>query len=371
MNYLNGRLAPGPVIVIAALLIAACGGEQTVASKSAAAFREAQKKGTPVGGDGHGGHSASAEHGATKDTTMTGMDHSTMTGMDHSQMKPGQSMAGMDHSQMKPGQSMAGMDHSQMKPGQSMAGMDHSQMKPGQSMAGMGHSQMKPGQSMAGMDHSQMKPGQPMAGMDHSKMQGGQPMAGMDHSQMQPAQQPMAGIDHSKTPGMQQPSPALAVKPPTTTAEVQRLRPSSTLQGDEFDAPAAAAVSEARKASQSGGHEGMEMRGITPGQDRENPPTPAPAFRDGPAQGVNAAPAMDHTSHGQTVPVAPGQSAPAPAVDHSQHGQTAPATRPNRTATPQAAPAAATVYTCPMHPEVTSDKPGTCPKCGMALVKKK
>jgi hypothetical protein len=27
-------------------------------------------------------------------------------------------------------------------------------------------------------------------------------------------------------------------------------------------------------------------------------------------------------------------------------------------------------YTCPMHPEVVTDKPGSCPKCGMDLVKK-
>ena len=26
------------------------------------------------------------------------------------------------------------------------------------------------------------------------------------------------------------------------------------------------------------------------------------------------------------------------------------------------------VYTCPMHPEVRSDAPGICPKCGMKLV---
>ena len=31
----------------------------------------------------------------------------------------------------------------------------------------------------------------------------------------------------------------------------------------------------------------------------------------------------------------------------------------------------ASTYTCPMHPEVKSDKPGNCPKCGMKLVKEK
>jgi hypothetical protein len=37
----------------------------------------------------------------------------------------------------------------------------------------------------------------------------------------------------------------------------------------------------------------------------------------------------------------------------------------------QTAPAdGKTVYTCPMHPDVTSDKPGACPKCGMKLVPK-
>lgn len=31
---------------------------------------------------------------------------------------------------------------------------------------------------------------------------------------------------------------------------------------------------------------------------------------------------------------------------------------------------ASVFYTCPMHPEIKSDMPGKCPKCGMDLVKK-
>ena len=33
-------------------------------------------------------------------------------------------------------------------------------------------------------------------------------------------------------------------------------------------------------------------------------------------------------------------------------------------------PEAKDLYTCPMHPEIAQDKPGSCPKCGMKLVKK-
>ncbi|HEX8561752.1 MAG TPA: multicopper oxidase domain-containing protein [Flavobacterium sp.] len=37
----------------------------------------------------------------------------------------------------------------------------------------------------------------------------------------------------------------------------------------------------------------------------------------------------------------------------------------------EAISAAQGIYTCPMHPGVTSDKPGKCPKCGMDLVERK
>jgi hypothetical protein len=55
---------------------------------------------------------------------------------------------------------------------------------------------------------------------------------------------------------------------------------------------------------------------------------------------------------GGTTRVEPKPAQPAP-QDHSEHNKEQ------------------TLYTCPMHPEVISDKPGQCPKCGMDLVPKK
>ncbi len=51
-----------------------------------------------------------------------------------------------------------------------------------------------------------------------------------------------------------------------------------------------------------------------------------------------------------------------------EHGKSAPAQAAQSDHSPHAAHGDAAVYTCPMHPEVTSDSPGSCPKCGMDLV---
>jgi rubrerythrin len=48
-----------------------------------------------------------------------------------------------------------------------------------------------------------------------------------------------------------------------------------------------------------------------------------------------------------------------------------PGTRPTAAASRQPLPKAAVIWTCPMHPQVQSDKPGKCPICGMDLVPKK
>jgi Cu+-exporting ATPase len=58
----------------------------------------------------------------------------------------------------------------------------------------------------------------------------------------------------------------------------------------------------------------------------------------------------------QILPMPPA-SAKSKDSDHSHHGHEHAMVKPS----------AAAKYFCPMHPEVTADKPGSCPKCGMAL----
>jgi uncharacterized protein involved in copper resistance len=188
------------VAAASVMTLAACGEKQTMASKSAAAYREAQTKAVPVaGGHDHGQHTAKSpmDHPT--------MDHSTMTGMDHSTM-----------------------DHSTTT-------MDHSKM---------GHSTV---------DHSTM---------DHSKMDHSKPdHSTMDHSSAHPAtvNHPPAHTGHTAAPGHaatpdvhrhSTPAPATAVTvAPRSGTDVHRVDPAATLRPDDFDAPAASAVEEAQKAS--------------------------------------------------------------------------------------------------------------------------
>lgn len=185
------------VALLAAIIATGCGGKQTMASKSAAAFDEAKRKGIPIAAGEHGGHSTGQPAAAT-DTThaeMPGMDHGAMPGMDHSQMTT------TDHAPM------SGMDHS------AMAGLDHSKMP--------------------GMQHS-------AAGA------AAHDMPGMDHSAM-------AGMDHSKTAGMRHGAATAArliIAAPTTNAAMAQTQPAATLKADDFDAPAPTAIDEAKKAAQ-------------------------------------------------------------------------------------------------------------------------
>jgi hypothetical protein len=269
------RRVPAAALAVGLIALAAllgCGREENVASKSAAAFEEARKRGETFGGDGHAhGHGATSSDG----------EHEMPGIAQESGGAAGMAMEGMDHSGMA-----MGKEHS----GKAMQGMDHSGMAMGKE-----HS----GKAMEGMDHSEMAMG---------KDQSGKAMEGMDHSGMA-----MGGA-----------------KPSTEPVAVATGQPAITLRPDALDSPAPTSVQDAQRSAEMaegmGGMEGMaEMAG--------------------------------HGGHGEGTyrHVDAGRG-------HEEHSQHEP---------PAGGTEEATIYACPMHPEVTSKTPGTCPKCGMTLVKRR
>lgn len=144
---------------------------------------------------------------------------------------------------------------------------------------------------------------------------------------------PGAGPSQERTP-IPSPSGSTAV-----AGDAGASGPAKTLTPGPLDAPVETSVEEARRsaemaAAMAGGHEGHGGHG-------------------------------GHGAHGvavtpyRHVDVGRAQAAQAPAAEphHHHHGAGEEET--------------AAVYTCPMHPEVTSGEPGTCPKCGMALVERR
>ena len=248
---------------IAAMSFAGCGGKQTMASKSAAAYDEAKKKGIPIAAGEHGGHSNAAAQPAatpaaeTDHDAMTGMDHSAMTGMDHSAMS---GMAQSKMPRMQHGSSatsphaMAGMDRAAM-PGTahaSMPGMQHDGSMA--AMPGMRHgSAATSPHAMAGMDHAAMP------GMAHASM------PGVQHDGSMAA---MPGMQHGSTS-----TPAMVIASPATNAAIAQTQPAATLRADEFDAPAPAAIDEAAKAASGMVH---SMDGAAPPQQQKPSPQQKP-----------------------------------------------------------------------------------------------
>lgn len=90
--------------------------------------------------------------------------------------------------------------------------------------------------------------------------------------------------------------------------------------------------------------------------------------QDGPGQcpecGMNLAPADEAAAHGtQSHSEHTHHEHAHQAHEHAQHAHHHAAAEQ-----PDAAPVVkGAVYTCPMHPEIREDHPGSCPKCGMAL----
>jgi hypothetical protein len=281
----------GGLMALAVLL--GCGGEESVASKSAAAFEEAQKKGETFGGEGH----AHGGHGAV----TPGGGHAGMAPHDTA---AGEEAAGdMPHPAEHGGGAHAEAGHGNAS---EPASADHSAMGHGQSAA--------PGSAAQHAGHGMAAPQAPAAGSQPS----GSGHAG--HATMAPqTSAPDAGhAGHSPSAGGM----------PLDTSAPSPGQPARTLSPGPLDAPAATSVLDAQRSAEMagteghGGHGGRTYRHVDAGRGPE--------------------------THEGSEPQTPG-------AEH-QHGP---------------AEEADAVYACPMHPEVTSSAPGTCPKCGMTLVKRR
>jgi hypothetical protein len=293
------------LVVLSAVLAASCGGRDTVASKSAAAYRQ-----SPVQGGGHDHHDAGSGTPSTSATTADAHAGHAMEPAGAS--SPGAPDAHAGHVAPTSGSAAGGAQdahagHAMPSTGRAAAGgaqdahAGHAMPSAGRAAAGgaqdahAGHAMQSTGRAAAGgaqdahAGHAMPSTGRAAAGgaqdahAGHAMPSTGRAAAGGAQDAHAGHAAPASADPHAGHSA----AGASASRP----RPVLPARTDGALQPDPFDAPAPVSVQEAQKAA--------------------------------------------------------GTAAP---VDSSDENA---------------------VYVCPMHPEVTSTTPGaTCPKCGMALVKK-
>ncbi len=294
-------------LALAALL--GCRDEPSVASKSAAAFREAQKRGETFGGDGHAhGHGAVTPGGAqTAPDAPAAAPHAG-----HGEEPPA-GHARHDHGAAEA--PVAGGGHG--RHGAEDTG------RPGGDHAAMGHGPRdKPG-AAPHAGHGARSPQAPASGAQppHSGHAGHGAMA--PQAPTSSTQPPSAGhAGHAPSRGA---APAVPSAP--APVAVPSEQPARTLSPDPLDAPAATSVQDAQRSAEMS----QEMSGGGHGGDG------------------------GHGGHGGTYRHVDAGRGPESGHSHE----------------PPGGGAGAGLYVCPMHPEVTSETPGTCPQCGMTLVERR
>lgn len=192
------------LVLTIAFLLAGCREKKSMASRSAAAFREAQKQGQTFTGAEHGhGAVSPAESPHAAEVDHAAMGHTTAESPDHAAMGHAGEMAGVDHARMGHAAATGPPAH----PGHAAAPVQHA-----------GHAMTPQAQ--------QPQPGH--AGHVTTSQPQAQPAPTDAHAGHTMTTQPAA--------------------PPALSAQAVRGQAGSTLQTDPLDAPAATSVSDANRA---------------------------------------------------------------------------------------------------------------------------
>ncbi|HUP50148.1 MAG TPA: hypothetical protein VNA04_15290 [Thermoanaerobaculia bacterium] len=233
-------------LVVAAIVAAGCGGRESVASRSAAAYREVVEIGTPIADD-HGGHAHKAADG-----------HGQAAAHDHA----GPAAGAVDHAAM--GHTDAPAAHAGHTAAAGTAHGDH-----GAQAAAGAHAQHTSGSAAAHAgqampDHAAhgAAPHATRSPAGHGQPAPAGQAAHADHAAVSPALIPEGGLwgpvgaaaHHAGHPATAAAAPELPLAAiPSSNREMAAVAPSQTLRPDSNDAASPISVEEAAKSSAPAG----------------------------------------------------------------------------------------------------------------------